>query len=283
MVFLGAVGLTVGLGSDAARCALRRRPGRARAPSASRRSREGRTDREVPVSDGSEIGLLQAGFNRMVAGLRERERAARPVRPPGGRGRRAPGARARRRAGRRGARGRGPVHRPRRLDRSSPPTARRRRSSSCSTSSSARSWRRSPSTAARSTSSRAMPRCACSARPLPRDDAAGDALAAARSLCERLREDAAAGRLRHRRVGRRCGRRQHRRRRTVRVHRDRRPGQRGRAPGRARQGGRRPRAGVGRRARAHARATSATTGSRANCVKLRGRRRRDAAGAPARA
>jgi adenylate cyclase len=34
----------------------------------------GRTDLEVPVSDGSEIGLLQAGFNRMVAGLRERER-----------------------------------------------------------------------------------------------------------------------------------------------------------------------------------------------------------------
>lgn len=33
----------------------------------------GKTDIEVPVSDGSEIGLLQAGFNRMVAGLRERE------------------------------------------------------------------------------------------------------------------------------------------------------------------------------------------------------------------
>ena len=35
---------------------------------------EGRTDVEVRVSDGGEIGLLQAGFNRMVAGLRERER-----------------------------------------------------------------------------------------------------------------------------------------------------------------------------------------------------------------
>jgi adenylate cyclase len=34
----------------------------------------GRTDVEVAVTDGSEIGLLQAGFNRMVAGLRERER-----------------------------------------------------------------------------------------------------------------------------------------------------------------------------------------------------------------
>ncbi|MET0815951.1 MAG: adenylate/guanylate cyclase domain-containing protein [Solirubrobacteraceae bacterium] len=35
---------------------------------------EGRTDVAVRVSDGGEIGLLQAGFNRMVAGLRERER-----------------------------------------------------------------------------------------------------------------------------------------------------------------------------------------------------------------
>jgi adenylate cyclase len=31
-------------------------------------------DAEVPVDDGSEIGLLQAGFNRMAGGLRERER-----------------------------------------------------------------------------------------------------------------------------------------------------------------------------------------------------------------
>jgi adenylate cyclase len=30
-------------------------------------------DQEVPVFDGSELGLLQAGFNRMTAGLRERE------------------------------------------------------------------------------------------------------------------------------------------------------------------------------------------------------------------
>ena len=34
----------------------------------------GRTDVEVPVDDGSEIGLLQASVNRMVAGLREHER-----------------------------------------------------------------------------------------------------------------------------------------------------------------------------------------------------------------
>jgi adenylate cyclase len=34
----------------------------------------GNTDVLVPVFDGSEVGLLQAGFNSMVAGLRERER-----------------------------------------------------------------------------------------------------------------------------------------------------------------------------------------------------------------
>jgi adenylate cyclase len=33
----------------------------------------GELEREVTVDDGSEVGLLQAGFNRMVAGLRERE------------------------------------------------------------------------------------------------------------------------------------------------------------------------------------------------------------------
>ncbi|MGH2950632.1 MAG: adenylate/guanylate cyclase domain-containing protein [Solirubrobacterales bacterium] len=35
---------------------------------------DGRFDVEVPVYDGSEIGHLQAGFNSMLAGLRERER-----------------------------------------------------------------------------------------------------------------------------------------------------------------------------------------------------------------
>ena len=34
----------------------------------------GRLDTEVPVDDGGEVGLLQAGFNEMVAGLRERQR-----------------------------------------------------------------------------------------------------------------------------------------------------------------------------------------------------------------
>ena len=34
---------------------------------------EGQTDVKVPIDDGGEVGLLQAGFNRMVAGLRERD------------------------------------------------------------------------------------------------------------------------------------------------------------------------------------------------------------------
>ncbi|SEG64472.1 adenylate cyclase [Thermomonospora echinospora] len=38
------------------------------------RVERGDLDAEVPVYDGSEIGLLQAGFNHMVAGLREHER-----------------------------------------------------------------------------------------------------------------------------------------------------------------------------------------------------------------
>jgi adenylate cyclase len=38
------------------------------------RVEEGVLDVSVPVDDGSEVGLLEAGFNRMAAGLRERER-----------------------------------------------------------------------------------------------------------------------------------------------------------------------------------------------------------------
>src|SRR4030095_13191641 len=35
---------------------------------------EGNFETEVPVFDGSELGLLQAGFNRMAEGIREREK-----------------------------------------------------------------------------------------------------------------------------------------------------------------------------------------------------------------
>lgn len=41
---------------------------------AMRRVQEGHLDFELAVYDGTELGELQAGFNRMVAGLRERER-----------------------------------------------------------------------------------------------------------------------------------------------------------------------------------------------------------------
>jgi adenylate cyclase len=41
---------------------------------AAARVERGELDVEVPIYDGTEIGLLQAGFNRMASGLRERER-----------------------------------------------------------------------------------------------------------------------------------------------------------------------------------------------------------------
>ena len=37
------------------------------------RVEDGDFDAEVPVFDGSELGLMQSGFNRMAGGLRERE------------------------------------------------------------------------------------------------------------------------------------------------------------------------------------------------------------------
>jgi adenylate cyclase len=72
MVFLSGVALTIGL----AGMALTARSVAYPVETVRRSMAEvagGNTDVEVPVSDGSEVGLLQAGFNRMVAGLRERE------------------------------------------------------------------------------------------------------------------------------------------------------------------------------------------------------------------
>jgi adenylate cyclase len=72
VIVLGAVGLIVGLAlmigladslSDPIE-ALR---------TAVARVEQGDFDHDVTVDDGSEVGLLQAGFNRMLAGLRERE------------------------------------------------------------------------------------------------------------------------------------------------------------------------------------------------------------------
>ena len=73
ILFLAAIGMGVGLLaiSMAARsvaeplAAVRR---------AIAQIEEGQLDVVVPVDDGSEVGLLEAGFNRMTAGLRDRER-----------------------------------------------------------------------------------------------------------------------------------------------------------------------------------------------------------------
>ena len=73
IVFLAAIGMSVGMLaiSMAARSV-------AEPVAAVRRAiaqiEEGQLDVVVPVDDGSEVGLLEAGFNRMTAGLRERER-----------------------------------------------------------------------------------------------------------------------------------------------------------------------------------------------------------------
>ena len=83
--------------------------------------------------------------------------------------------------------------------------------------------------------------------PTARPDAAGDALRAARRLDERLRPRARGRGGRHRRVGGAGGGRQRRRRGALRVHGDRRPGQRGRAALRAGQAARRAPARVARR------------------------------------
>jgi adenylate cyclase len=73
VIFLGVLALTVGLVTlliairsiaDPVR-AMRRAMGRVEA---------GDTEVTVTVDDGGEVGLLQAGFNRMVIGLRERDR-----------------------------------------------------------------------------------------------------------------------------------------------------------------------------------------------------------------
>jgi adenylate cyclase len=73
MLVLSGVGLVVGFATTLALArsladpitALRRAVGRVE---------QGELDHEVAVDDASEVGLLQAGFNRMLAGLRERER-----------------------------------------------------------------------------------------------------------------------------------------------------------------------------------------------------------------
>ena len=73
VIFLGAIALTVGLVTLLA--ALRSVVDPLRAMRrAMARVEAGETDVTLPVDDGGEVGLLQAGFNRMLAGVRERDR-----------------------------------------------------------------------------------------------------------------------------------------------------------------------------------------------------------------
>jgi adenylate cyclase len=73
VLFLGAFGLVFGF--VAVRMAARSIADPVESVRAAVRDvQAGDLDAEVTVFDGSEVGLLQAGFNRMVEGLRERER-----------------------------------------------------------------------------------------------------------------------------------------------------------------------------------------------------------------
>ncbi len=72
VIFLGAIALTVGLVTLLATIRSVADPLRG-LRRAMARVEAGETDVMMPVDDGGEVGLLQAGFNRMLAGLRERD------------------------------------------------------------------------------------------------------------------------------------------------------------------------------------------------------------------
>jgi adenylate cyclase len=71
-VFLGAVALAVGLLATAIVAKAITDPLNSMRAAVSRLA-AGDLDVQVPIDDASEVGLLQAGFNRMAEGLRERE------------------------------------------------------------------------------------------------------------------------------------------------------------------------------------------------------------------
>jgi adenylate cyclase len=73
VLFQAAVGVAVGLFAVVATAKSVSEPLRT-VREALRRVRGGDSSVEIPVTDASEVGLLQAGFNDMVLGLRERER-----------------------------------------------------------------------------------------------------------------------------------------------------------------------------------------------------------------
>lgn len=72
VIFLCAIALSVGAVTLLVAIRSVADPVRA-VRSAMARVEQGDTDVAVPVDDGGEVGLLQAGFNRMVTGLRERD------------------------------------------------------------------------------------------------------------------------------------------------------------------------------------------------------------------
>jgi adenylate cyclase len=73
IVFMAGVGLVAGLDVTSALAASVAEP-LTRVRAGMRLVRSGQLDGELVVDDAGEIGLLQSGFNQMVAGLRERER-----------------------------------------------------------------------------------------------------------------------------------------------------------------------------------------------------------------
>ena len=73
MLAFGVVGTVVGWGSIMVAARSVSDPVKAMR-AALARVEEGDTDVQMPIYDASEVGRLQAGFNRMVAGLREREK-----------------------------------------------------------------------------------------------------------------------------------------------------------------------------------------------------------------
>jgi adenylate cyclase len=71
-VFIGLVALAVGLVATRVAARSVAEPVE-QVRAALKQVERGHLEAEAPVSDGTEVGLLAAGFNRMVAGLRERE------------------------------------------------------------------------------------------------------------------------------------------------------------------------------------------------------------------
>ena len=177
LLVIGGLGLVAGLVLTTFRVAIDHRTDRSASPLTAPLVESGELDVEVPVNDGGEIGLLQAGFNRMVAGLRERSACAiSSVATSVSR------LHARRSTNRRdwaaSSGGERPLRRPHRLD--------RRWHNGCRRKVVARAQRvllgrrrvaSTPKTAG-STSSRATPRCVCSA-PRRSDDHPAEALRAA--------------------------------------------------------------------------------------------------------